>query len=71
MRNVGIRSEYVITLVAALGGFIWSSLSPPEAGVGGWSLPVITQLDTCRFKPSVRALRSLEMSSRASEMRFR
>ena len=39
--------------------------------LGGWSLPVITQLDTCRFKPPVRALRSLEMSSRASEMRFR
>ncbi len=60
-----------VTLVAAIGGFIWSSLSPPEAGVGGWTLPVITQLDTCRFKPPVRALRSLEMSSRAPEMRLR
>jgi hypothetical protein len=71
MRNVGIRCEYVGYTRCGHGGFIWSSLSPPEAGVGGWTLPVITQLDTCRFKPPVRALRSLEMSSRASEMRFR
>ena len=59
-----------VTLVAAVGDSS-GRRSPPEVGVGGWSLPVITQLDTCRFKPPVRALRSLEMSSRASEMRFR
>ena len=54
MRNVAIRSEYVVTLVAAMGGSSGRRsllLKLLKRKAGGWTLSVITQLATYRLKP--------------------